>query len=100
MTREAHVDEGSVTRLALLARLTLTDKERDAIRDDINSILTYVDNLKSVVVENVAPMMHAPSAAARTWRDDVVQPSLSVDQAMQNAPERLGDGFGVPQVIE
>jgi aspartyl-tRNA(Asn)/glutamyl-tRNA(Gln) amidotransferase subunit C len=34
------------------------------------------------------------------FREDVVQPSLSIDQALANAPERDGDGFSVPKIIE
>lgn len=88
-----------VHRLAVLCRLNLTQAEERQVMIDLESILTHVDKLASANVEDVAPLCHATYRSG-PLRKDVVRPSLPVDEALKNAPERLGDGFGVPKIIE
>ena len=88
-----------VERLAHLARLTLTDAEKQAAAHDMKRILRHVSILSAVDVDKVDASAHGVPMHA--WmRDDVTAASLSVEDALANAPERLGDGFGVPKIIE
>ena len=98
MTHEA-IKAAEVARIAKLARLQLTDAEKAQTAIDFDRILDHVDALQQVDTTNVEPTQHA-GGIALVLRQDSVRPSLPVDVALSNAPERLGDGFGVPKIIE
>ncbi len=63
------------------------------------SILGYVDQLQKIDTSGVEPLVH-PLEQANIFRDDVLRPSLSPAEALANAPERLGNLFQVPAVLE
>ena len=88
----------ALQKLASLARLVLTDEEKQGYAKDMRSILSYVDKLKECDTSAVAPTAHA--AAPGFWREDEARAGLPLETALQNAPERIGDGFGVPKIIE
>lgn len=96
---EPHLDLAEVHRVAGLARLDLTPAQEAQAAADFERILTHVDALQAVDTQGVRPTQHAV-AIALALRADTVAPSLAVQDALKNAPERLGDGFGVPKIIE
>jgi aspartyl-tRNA(Asn)/glutamyl-tRNA(Gln) amidotransferase subunit C len=87
-----------VRHVAKLARLHLTANELEKFTGQLGSILGYVNKISQLDVKDVPPMAHA-LPLHNVLRDDVVEPSLTVDQALQNAPERDGDFFAVPKII-
>lgn len=98
MTHEA-IKLAEVERVASLARLRLSDAEKAQTAIDFDRILDHVDALQQVKTQGVKPTRHAVDISLQT-RADHLQPSLAVEAALYNAPERLGDGFGVPKIIE
>jgi len=104
------VTEKDVSYVADLANLELTDDERGRMSKDLNSILGYIDMLNELDTSNVEPLsqISATGAEAKTGssqfayalREDVVQPCLSREDALRNAPETDGVLFKVPKVIE
>jgi aspartyl-tRNA(Asn)/glutamyl-tRNA(Gln) amidotransferase subunit C len=89
-----------VEEIALLARLHLEPDELDRMQLELGAILEHFGTLASVDVTNVAPMTHAGAAATdMTLREDVPEPSLSVDEALRAAPKRDGDLIVVPSII-
>jgi aspartyl-tRNA(Asn)/glutamyl-tRNA(Gln) amidotransferase subunit C len=88
-----------VQRVAKLSRLTLTRDEEKRFAGDMGAILEHVVKLKELSVDDVPPTAHAVDLPT-LLRDDVVHEGLDIDRALQNAPERIGDGFGVPKIIE
>ena len=88
-----------IHRLSLLCRIDLSHAEEEGLRRDLEAILGHVDQLEKVDTKGVPPF-EATGLHALPLRRDEVRSSLSVDQALANAPERLGDGFGVPKIIE
>lgn len=91
------IDE--VRKVALLARLALTPADEEKFARQLGNILGYVKRLQSVDLTGVEPMAHAVPLAAPE-RPDVVQPSLTREEALRNAPQRVGDGLAVPKIIE
>jgi aspartyl-tRNA(Asn)/glutamyl-tRNA(Gln) amidotransferase subunit C len=87
-----------VRELALLARLALSEQEVARMTGDLGAILTYVDALRELDTTGVEPMTHAVPFDC-PLRDDVIQPSLPVDQALANAPRREGSFFQVPRIV-
>ena len=90
------IDVGYV---AQLARLHLTADETARLQQQLDHILAYVDDLRKVDVEGVAPMSH-PVKMNAPLRDDAVRPSLDHDAVMANAPDEKNGQFVVPQIIE
>ncbi len=87
-----------VEKVALLARLRLTDAELETITGQLAQIVDYVDQLGEVNTEGVEPMAHAIEVA-NVFRDDRVAPSLPRDEALANAPNHDDRGYLVPAVL-
>ena len=85
--------------VAHLARLELSAAELEAMTRQLSAILKYVNQLQQVNTEGVEPLAH-PLPIQNVFRDDVTAPSLPVAAALANAPDRRGDFYGVPAVLE
>ena len=85
--------------VANLARLELTDAELATMTGQLNRIVEYVDQLQELNTEGVEPLAHALEIA-NVFRADEPQPSLTVDEALANAPRRRGDFYAVPAVLD
>jgi aspartyl-tRNA(Asn)/glutamyl-tRNA(Gln) amidotransferase subunit C len=92
------LSEHDVRHVAMLARLALTDPEVEAMRDDLNSILSHIDELQQLDLDSVAPMAHA-IAVTNVTRADVVVPSLPQEAAVANAPQAESGAFVIPQIV-
>ena len=85
--------------VAHLARLQLTDAELETMTCQLRAIVDYVDQLRQVDTDGVEPMAHA-LAIHNVFREDEPAPSLPVADALANAPQRRGDFYGVPAVLD
>jgi aspartyl-tRNA(Asn)/glutamyl-tRNA(Gln) amidotransferase subunit C len=85
--------------VAHLARLELTGAEVDMMARQLSSIIDYVNQLQQIDTENVEPLAH-PLPIQNVFREDESAPSLPVDAALANAPDRRGAFYGVPAVLE
>ena len=88
-----------VQHVARLARLHLSDDELERMRVQLDAILAYIDKLKELDVEGVEPTSHAVPLVD-VMRDDVNTPCLPQEAALANAPDRAGEFFRVPRIIE
>src|SRR5262245_13239239 len=82
----------NVKYVAHLARLALTSEEQQKIGDQLDNVLHYVEKLKEVDVSGVEPTAHA-FPLVNVTRADEVQPSLSNDEALLNAPAKANGLF-------
>jgi aspartyl-tRNA(Asn)/glutamyl-tRNA(Gln) amidotransferase subunit C len=85
--------------IAHLARLELSDVELATMTRQLSAILDYVRQLQEVDTEGVEPLAHALEVH-NVFRADEPAPSLPVDAALANAPDRRGDFYGVPAVLD
>ena len=90
------IDVGYV---AELARLELTEEEKAVFQPQLENIVGYVEKINSVDVAGVEPMMHGRTLV-NAFREDVVRPSLDTQVALANAPQRVGDEFLLPKIVE
>ncbi|MBO7207531.1 MAG: Asp-tRNA(Asn)/Glu-tRNA(Gln) amidotransferase subunit GatC [Kiritimatiellae bacterium] len=90
------IDVGYVSELA---RLELSAEEKALFQPQLESIVGYVEKISSVDVEGVEPMMHG-RAIVNAFREDEVRPSLPREEALSNAPKRVGDEFLLPKIVE
>ena len=88
-----------VRRIAVLARLELSDQEEAAFADQLGHILRYFEKLAELDTANVEPTAHVVPVA-EAYRDDVVTNPAAPEEFRANAPERDGDFFKVPKIIE
>ena len=93
------ISRPDVEHVARLARLALDDAELERMREQLNGILGYIDKLRALDTTGVEPTSHAVPLV-NVMRDDATRPCLSPDEALANAPERSGQFFRVPKIIE
>jgi aspartyl-tRNA(Asn)/glutamyl-tRNA(Gln) amidotransferase subunit C len=93
------IERKDVEHVARLARLALTDAEIEKMREQLNGILAYIEKLNALPTEGVEPTSHAVPMV-NVMRDDAPGPCLPRDEALANAPDRAGEFFRVPRIIE
>jgi aspartyl-tRNA(Asn)/glutamyl-tRNA(Gln) amidotransferase subunit C len=87
-----------VQEIALLARLHLEEDEVERLCGELSAILEHMEALRAIQTD-VEPMTHAVPMALRL-RADEVEPSLPVEEAVGQAPDRQDDLFQVPHIIK
>ena len=93
------IDRKTVEHVAKLARLQLSPEELDRYGKQLAAILDYIAKLEKLDVQGLEPLAHAVDTE-NVFREDVPRPSLPRDAALQNAPEKNGDFFIVPKIVE
>jgi aspartyl-tRNA(Asn)/glutamyl-tRNA(Gln) amidotransferase subunit C len=94
------IDKETVRRVAALSRLALGDDELMEYSSQLATILSYISKFNEIDTKDVPPTSHALSTLKNVYRKDLLKPSLTVEDALSNAPSKDGDFFKVPQVIE
>ncbi|MFN2226555.1 MAG: Asp-tRNA(Asn)/Glu-tRNA(Gln) amidotransferase subunit GatC [Anaerolineae bacterium] len=88
-----------VEHVADLARLALTEEEKELFREQLSSILAYAESLQHLDTGDIPPTATV-LPLQNVLRDDEVRPSLSRDDALANAPDAEETFFRVPVVLE
>jgi aspartyl-tRNA(Asn)/glutamyl-tRNA(Gln) amidotransferase subunit C len=89
------ISRDEVVHVARLARLELTDEELDRFAGQLDAILEAVGKVSELDLSEVEPTLH-PLALSNVWGEDEPRPSLEVEEALANAPDREDDAFRVP----
>ena len=87
-----------VARLAALARIELTDQELERMAPELAIILEAVASVSEVADADVPPMSHA-MPLTNVFREDVVRPGLTQEQALSGAPATDEGKFLVPRIL-
>ena len=96
--KRVSLSEKEVQHIAKLAALQLSDQEVKHYQQELNQILSYVEQLSAVNTEGVAPTSHV-HGAINGFRKDIVKPSLDREDLRKIAPDFCADGFRVPKII-
>ena len=91
----ASIDRDQLLHVARLARLELREEELERLGAQLNDILAAVSKVSELDLSDVPPTSH-PLDVVNVWADDEPRPSLPVEEALANAPEREGSYFKVP----
>jgi aspartyl-tRNA(Asn)/glutamyl-tRNA(Gln) amidotransferase subunit C len=94
-----HIDNATIDKLANLARLEFNDSEKEAIKKDLSKILSYVEKLNEIDTTGVEPLIHI-SDEVNVLRDDVVEETITQQEALKNAPDKNSDDFKFPKVLD
>lgn len=92
------ITQKEVEHVAQLARLDLTEAEKPMFADQLNHILSYVDQLQGVSTEGV-PLTASVAHEEPVLREDSPREGLSVEKALANAPESHNGFFVVPNIL-
>jgi len=85
--------------IAELSRLELKDNEIEGFVADLDRIINYIDTINRLDTSSVATTEHVLDLK-NVIREDVVVPSLSIEEVLKNAPEKEMNCFKVPRVLE
>ena len=96
---ESKANPMDIDYVSNLARIELSEEEKDKFRGQLGDVLKYFEKLQEVSVEGVEPTAHA-FPRFNVWDQDQVKKPLPVDLALQNAPQSRNDQILVPKVIE
>ncbi len=93
------LDPATVRRIATLARIRVSEPEAITLMGELNAIFGWIEQLNEVDVSNVEPLSGAAHMAMK-MREDVVSDGGYTERILANAPDRVGDFFAVPKVVE
>jgi aspartyl-tRNA(Asn)/glutamyl-tRNA(Gln) amidotransferase subunit C len=93
------LDPATVRRIARLARIHLDEAEIARFQQELNGIIGWVEQLSEIDVTDVQPITGAAQMALK-MREDVVTDGDIPEKVLANAPERAGNFFTVPKVVE
>jgi aspartyl-tRNA(Asn)/glutamyl-tRNA(Gln) amidotransferase subunit C len=93
------LDAVTVRRIAKLARIRVDDAEVATLQGELNAILGYVEQLSEVNVDGIEPLSGGAQMIMRQ-REDVLADGGIAEKILANAPDRVGQFFAVPKVVE
>jgi aspartyl-tRNA(Asn)/glutamyl-tRNA(Gln) amidotransferase subunit C len=93
------ISREDVEHVARLARLELTSEEVELFREQLSAVLERAQRVQSLPLADVPPTAH-PVQLHNVWREDVVVPADVTEAVLSNAPDRDGESFRVPRILE
>ncbi len=92
------ISRDEVAHLAVLARIDLSDAELDHLAPQLSVILESVASIAGVAGDDVPPTSH-PMPLTNVFRDDVLVPCLTAEEALSGAPAAEDQRFAVPRIL-
>jgi len=93
------INEAQVRKVAKLSRLELSEAEVEEFAGQLSAILEYVEKMNELDTTGVEPLAHC-LPISNVLREDVAKESLGTEKVLANAPQRDGDFFKVPKILD
>ena len=93
------ISDETIEYVGILAKLDLSDEEKEAAKKDMGRMLDYIDMLNQLDTEGVEPMSHI-FPVHNVFREDVVTNGDDRENMLANAPEQRDGAFVVPRTVE
>lgn len=93
------IDDETITYVGILAKLDLSDSEKEEAKKDMGRMLDYIDKMNELDTEGVEPMSHI-FPLSNVFREDVVEHGDRSEAMLKNAPEQKDGAFKVPKTVE
>ncbi len=93
------ISKKEIEHIAILARLYLSEEEKDLYGAQLNNILDYMEKLNELDTNDVEPTSHV-LPLINVMRDDIPKPSLFQGEVLMNAPDHTDKFYKVPKIIE
>lgn len=93
------ITDEMIEYVGILAKLQLSEIEKEKAKNDMNQMLSYIDKLKELDTSNVEPMSHI-FPVTNVFREDKVENENQKDEILSNAPKKKDGCFQVPKTID
>lgn len=93
------ISDETIEYVGILAKLELSDEEKEQAKKDMGSMLDYIDKLNELDTTGVEPMSHV-FPVNNVFREDVVVNGVEHEKILANAPEEKDQSFKVPRTVE
>lgn len=93
------ITEETITYVAALAKLELSEEEKEKAKTDLANILGYIDTMNELDTDGIEPMSHA-FPMKNVFREDVVTNQEDRENLLSNAPAKKEGSFLVPKTVE
>jgi len=93
------IDRAQVQKVAKLSRLELTSEEVEEFAGQLSAILDYMGKMAELDTDSVEPLAHC-LPITNVMREDQIKESLGTDKTLANAPQRDGEFFKVPKILD
>ncbi len=93
------ITDETIEYVGILAKLELSEKEKEQAKQDMGNMLDYIDKLNELDTTGVEPMSHL-FAVNNVFREDTVTNTDCRDEVLANAPEQKDGSFVVPKTVE
>ena len=93
------ISDETIEYVGILAKLELSDEEKEQAKKDMGSMLDYIDKLNELDTSNVEPMSHV-FPVHNVFREDVVVNGDDRENILKNAPEEKDGSFSVPKTVD
>lgn len=93
------IDDETITYVGILAKLDLSDSEKEEAKKDMGRMLDYIDKMNELDTEGVEPMSHI-FPLVNIFREDTVEHGDMSEAILKNAPEQKNGAFKVPKTVE
>lgn len=93
------ISDETIEYVGILAKLELSDEEKEAAKSDMGRMLDYIDKLNALDTNGVEPMSHV-FPVYNVFREDVVTNGDDRDNMLANAPEERDGQYQVPKTVE
>jgi aspartyl-tRNA(Asn)/glutamyl-tRNA(Gln) amidotransferase subunit C len=93
------ISREEIEHIAVLARLSLSEEEKDLFGSQLSSILDYMEKLNELDTRDIEPTSHVLSLH-NVMREDTLTSSIPREDALMNAPSRTEKFYRVPKIIE
>ena len=94
------LNKNVIKNLIQLSRIDCTEEEQQALLNDLQKILTYMDQLNEIDTTNVQPCNHVLAEITNVMRDDLVANVMPREVFLSNAPAQVGGMIKVPPVLK
>ena len=94
------IDKKVTKKIAFLARIGLSEKEEEEFSKDLSNILKWMEDLKKIDVKDVEPLRNVNDIELLEREDIEFSKNIKQEKLLHNAPEKNGNFFTVPKVIE
>jgi len=91
------INKDTIKKISKLARISVTNEETDRLEKDLNSILKFVEQLKELNTDKIAPIASVSDQPLTMSEDEVKKIN---EEILQNAPDKNTNYYIVPKVIE
>jgi aspartyl-tRNA(Asn)/glutamyl-tRNA(Gln) amidotransferase subunit C len=93
------ISKEEIEHIAVLARLSLPEEEKELFGSQLSNILDYMEKLNELDTKGIEPTSHVLSLS-NVMRDDIPRPSIPKEEALTNAPDHTEKFYRVPKIIE